>query len=392
MNQLDSADLREVINEAKNLAIDCKHGSIHIDHLLVAMLTTGCVTPKYLVPLSVEDCQTWLSDLYPATSTATDDDSLPLSAEAERIIWHATWLAHQKKEQGANSLHLLLAILSYDNHAAEKAKQAGVIFEDIAAAHYKEPFPRKGPEVNRRRFKKPSALARFFRMAPPIDELGEELHLHAQELWQFQQYDDCIAVCQEGLGLMPAFDRLKILLADCYLGKKDYAHALPLFHELDKQYPDVWAYRYNLAYINDEIGDYQRSEEIITQMLAQYPNDPWVLNNRAFNLYRQGRYQEAIPFYEKAIEITPTWAYPWDNLGFVKYKLGFAEEALQLINKSLELDRGNSYAYMYKGKIYMEQGNNIRAMENFQQALRYRFTATYGYEVIELMKKYETPD
>jgi len=215
MNQLDSADLREVINEAKNLAIECKHGFIHIDHLLVAMLTTGCLTPKYLSSLSLEDCHNWLQHLYPATSTATDDDSLPLTAEAERIIWHATWFAHQQKEQGANSLHLLLAILSYDNHVAEKAKQSGVIFEDIAAAHYKEPFHKKGPEVKRKHFKKPSALARFFRLAPSIDQQREELYHHAQELWQFQQYDDCIAVCQEGLALMPDFDQLKILLANC---------------------------------------------------------------------------------------------------------------------------------------------------------------------------------
>lgn len=216
MNQLDSADLREVINEAKNLAIECKHGFIHIDHLLVAMLTTGCLTPKYLAPLSVDDCLNWLRELHPATSTATDDDTLPLSDEASRIIWHATWIAHQQKEQGTNSFHLLLAILSYDNHVAEKAKQAGVIFENIAAAHYKQPFPRKGPEVKRKHFNKPSPLARFLRLAPSIDQQGEELYHHARELWQFQQYDDCIAVCQQGLELIPTSDPLKILLADCY--------------------------------------------------------------------------------------------------------------------------------------------------------------------------------
>jgi tetratricopeptide (TPR) repeat protein len=117
------------------------------------------------------------------------------------------------------------------------------------------------------------------------------------------------------------------------------------------------------------------------------PDNSTILNNRAFNLYRQGRYAEAIPFYEKAISIDPQFAYPWDNLGFIKYKLGFTEEAFQLIDKALELDRGNSYAYMYKGKIHMEQGNKIQAMENFQLALRYGFTETYGDEVVQLIKQ-----
>ncbi|AXY74331.1 hypothetical protein D3H65_10235 [Paraflavitalea soli] len=229
MNQLDSADLKEVINEAKNLAIDYRHGFIHIDHLLVAMLTTGCTTPKYLAALSLEDCQNWLRDRYPATSTATDEDLLDLSDEASRIVWHATYLAHQQKEQeGTNSLHLLLAILSYENHVTAKAKQAGVTFEGIAAAHYKEPVPRKGPEVKRKHFKKPSALARWLRLSPSTDELSEELHHHAQELWQFQQYEDCITVCQEGLNLLPAFDRLQILLADCHAALQKKRKTFPI--------------------------------------------------------------------------------------------------------------------------------------------------------------------
>ncbi|WP_315823862.1 hypothetical protein [Paraflavitalea speifideaquila] len=40
----------------------------------------------------------------------------------------------------------------------------------------------------------------------------------------------------------------------------------------------------------------------------------------------------------------------------------------------------------YKGVIFLDQGNKALAMQQFQQALRFRFTETYGNEVIELLK------
>lgn len=387
MKQLDSQDLNDVTNGARIVAIDHKHGFIHIDHLLAAMLTTQCLSNEYLTALNPEECQTWLQGLYPGTGAGGTEDPLPLTVLAERTLWHATYFAHLKNEEGTNSVHLLLAILSYDNHVSDKAKQAGVIFEDIAAGYYKDIFPRKPPQLKLIPFKKPSALAKFFRLAPSIDTQGEMLYNHAEELFQFQQYDDCMAICRTGLDLMPAFDRLKIMLANCFLMKKDYANAITAFSELDKLYPGVLDYRYSLSYICDETGDYQKAEEILDKLLAQYPDHAYVLNNKGFNLYHQDRYEEAVPFYEKAIRINPSWAYPWDNLGFVKYKLGHTEEALILIDKSLDLDKGNSFAYKYKGIIYMEQDNKTLALEQFQLALKYRYTETYGEEVLQLIKQ-----
>jgi tetratricopeptide (TPR) repeat protein len=177
------------------------------------------------------------------------------------------------------------------------------------------------------------------------------------------------------------------MLANCFLMKKDYANALTAFSDLDKLYPDVLDYRYSLAYIYDETGDHQKAEEIIDKLLAQYPDHAYVLNSKGFNLYYQGRYEEAVPFYEKAIRINPSWAYPWNNLGFVKYKSGHTEEALILIDKSLDLDKGNSFAYKYKGIIFLEQGDKTLAMEQFQLALKYRYTETYGEEVLQLIPK-----
>lgn len=382
MLSTNEQDLQQVTDEARMLVINFKHFGINLDHLFVAMLNTPCQAQHYLQALNVKECNQWLHDLHENTTAWKKNDEVRLTIHAERIIRHAWHIATLKNKQHMSSTDVLLAILSYNNHVSEKVKQAGIIFEDVA-----EGLPQTPLEIKLRQFRAPSRLAKFLHVGPSMKTRMEDIYEHATNLWSYQQYDDCITTCKTGLALTPTYDDLKIIEAHCYMKLRNYQPAVPLLKELSEAYPDnpdIWV---TLSYIYDETGEYQQAEAILTRMQELRPDNSTILNNRAFNLYRQGRYAEAIPFYEKAISIDPQFAYPWDNLGFIKYKLGFTEEAFQLIDKALELDRGNSYAYMYKGKIHMEQGNKIQAMENFQLALRYGFTETYGDEVVQLIKQ-----
>lgn len=392
MNFGTELDLLCIIEEAKALSINYRHGLINLDHYFVAILTSPCYAQEYLAELDPAELLSWLENLYPNTAEHTDGDTLPETLVADRAQWHATYLSTLESAPNPTSIHLLLAILSFDNHVAEKAKMAGVIFEDIALAYYKKPFPRKGPQVPVKNIQPPKASWWTKLRGKKVsidDDWGEELYQHAHELSLFQQHDDCIAICRKGLEHLPSFDRLKELLAQSLSAKKDYMTALPHFIELDQLYPDVYGYKYSIAYIYSETAQYAKAKAVYDQLLVQYPDDSYALNNIAFDLYKQGQYAEAVPFYERAIEVDPTFAYPWNNLGFAKYKLGNTEEGLILIDKALQLDKGDSYAYMFKGKIYMEQGNKELAMENFQLALKYRFTETYGEEVLQLIKQYQ---
>ncbi|HEV7780630.1 MAG TPA: tetratricopeptide repeat protein [Chitinophagaceae bacterium] len=341
---------------------------------------------SYLRDFDVKEQIDWLQQLYPNSGTSTIKDSLPLTMHAERIVRHAGYLAFLKKKLHTNSVHLLLSMLSYDNTVSERVKKKGIIFEDIAG-NLEGGLPKTPVEIKLRHFRKPSVISRFFRPGSSMRKLSEEVLEHAQNLWTYQQYDDCITTCQTGLELIPAHQELKILLALSFLKKRDHTTAAGHLEELVRTFPDDPGFQLSLSYCYDNMGDYLKAGEMLDSMLAKDPDHDIVLNNKGFCLLLQARYAEAVPFFEKAIQINPLFAYPWDNLGFVKYKLGDTGQALILIDKALELDKGNSYAYKYKGIIFMEQDNKTLAMENFQLALKYGYTKTYGDEVLQLIEK-----
>lgn len=382
-------DYSAVIEEAKRQALTCQHDIVSTDHFLLAMLHLDCLANPYLSSLDQAHFQAWTCENFPRASALPDENKIPTAWYASRITWHAAWVAQQANVGNPTSIHLLLAILSYDNHVSEKLKQAGIIFEDVASAVGLQPFPRKGPQINRREIKPATGWSKLFGRGPSIDELGEELYVHAYELFHFQQYDDCIAVCTGGLSWLPAFDRLRDLLAQSYLYKRDFVKALPAYQELVQLYPEGFNYRYSLSCTYAELGETGKSDSLFNQLLLQYPEDALLLNAKGFECYRQGKYIEAVSWYEKAILADPLFAYPYDNLGFVKFKLGHTQEALELIDKALQLDKGNSYAYMYLGRIKLEQSDKAGALNHFKKALHLRFTQSWGDEVLELIKKCE---
>ncbi|MBO9562053.1 MAG: tetratricopeptide repeat protein [Niastella sp.] len=382
MNNLDNPDLQFITAEARQLALNYKHGFISLEHCLVATLTTPCLAQKYLSALDVTECLKWLSEQHPGTSNLTRNDSVPLTLHMERIVKHAQHLALQQNTHQITSIHILMGMLSYENVVSKKVKKIGVLFEDISNGLSLQPL-----EIQLRHFHKPSPVASFFRLAPSKKKLQEEIYDHASTLYTYQQYDECIAVCNNGLHIYPDLHKLKLLLSYSSYNKRDYSSAIRYLEEMIELQPDD-SYWVNLALFYSQKGDHQQADNILDQLLAQQSDKDGLLNNnKGFNLYRQGRYAEAVPYYERAIQNNPSFAYPYDNLGFVKHKLGQTTEAFTLIDKSLELDKGNSYAYMFKGRIYLDQDNKALALEQFQLALRYGFTKTYGEEVLQLIKQ-----
>lgn len=376
-------DLQMVIEEARILAINARHGFINLDHFFVAMLVRNCQAKSYLSDFDVTIYRDWLQVQFAATGEQTHDDSLPLTVHAERIIRHAMRIASLHDHPLINSVHLLLAMLSYNNEVSILAKEKGIIFEDISAAYAGGSIPKTPIEIELRHFSKPSWLAGFIGLARSRASLLEDIYNHATDLYTYQQYDDCITTCKTGLEIDPNHRELKKLLADCFLNKRAFADAVVYLHELSDTYPDELDFPFSLSYCYSEIKDHKRSAEISTRLLAKYPENADLLNNIGFDLYQQGRYDEAVLFYEQAIQLDPSFAYPYNNLGFVKYKLGDTNEALTLIGRALELDRGDSFAYIFKGIIFFEQGNKVLAMEQFQLALKYGYTQAYGDDVLQ---------
>jgi tetratricopeptide (TPR) repeat protein len=109
--------------------------------------------------------------------------------------------------------------------------------------------------------------------------------------------------------------------------------------------------------------------------------------NIGFQLTNMEQYKESIWYFDKTLELMTDDAYTYNNRGYAKFKLNDFDGALDDINKSLKLNSANSYAYRNRGLVYLAQGKQKKACEDWNIAMSKGFTSMYGKEVEELLKK-----
>ena len=384
----DSADFDRVMGEAWTLSVQFHHGFVDYTHLFIAALSIDCEAWTFCKNFDAEKWQAWLQNYYPdSDKETTNDDLLPLTVVAERVVRQAYGIVQENGDTVINSVHLLLALLCMSGELTEYLNKKGIIYEDVAEQYYGKSIQKTIPWIPVLRKGAYSRWRKFFITDASKKKKVAALHAQAYELSMYKQYDDCLLVCEAGLSLEPDNVNLKELQFFCFVWNRDYPQALSSAKQLTGDYANSDAFKNTLSYIYGESGQYNETANVLDAVLANNPAEITSLNNRGFYLSREGKYAEAVPYLEKAISLDPEGAYPWNNLGFVKCKLGHIDEGLALINKSLELDKGNSYAYKNKGIIYLEQNDKEKTLQNFQLALRYGYTKRYGNEVLELLKR-----
>jgi len=375
-----------VIAESRLVSIGMKHGYINTRHVFIALLTIECLAKKYLLAV---DCNSFFKEVekyYPASSDLSEKDNIPLTVDLETIINLAFSYTEKSKKKRTSTIHLLLAMFSYDNIITELVQKTGIVFEDVAADNFPHPIKKQPPSIKFPAIKPIPKWYKFFMTKKWLENRVNEIHSQAYDLFELNEYGQCIKTCLAGQTFSAAYEPFKILIADAYLSSRNFIMAKSAFTALIREYPENRDYPISLAFLFEELGDYNAAAELLDKLLLKASNDEVALNNKGFNLFHFGKYFESIPYFEIAIEIKPDFAFPFDNLGFAKFKLGQIEVAFSLIDKSLTLDKGNAYAYMYKGKIFSALNNKPQAAENFNLALKYGFTKKYGDEVLKLLE------
>ena len=381
-------DLRRLMEEARKTALRFHHDFIHSTHFFAAMLTVDCEAQVFCRDVDKEKCLLKVEKQFAAHGTAAEGDSLPLTLLAEHIIQYAGELAKRMKSTETTSVHVLLVLLSIPSDAAISIEKTGIAFEDVAMAYAGRPLERVIPKL--RAFRAIPFWRRWFLGAASRSAKEKIAFDSARNCWDLGLNDQCIAVCRAGLDLDPKSFRLRSYLVSAYSRKRCFREAVDNLEIQYKDYPNNKNYLLNLAHFYNGLEISDQAEEVNERLLAAFPEDESVLNNAGFNLLLLKKYTEAAALLEKATVLYPDAAFPWNNLGFAKFKLGQVAEGLALVDRSLELDKGNSYAYKNKGIILLEQGKKEEAIENFQLALKFRYTEKYGPEVNEYLERIRT--
>ena len=123
---------------------------------------------------------------------------------------------------------------------------------------------------------------------------------------------------------------------------------------------------YELAIISK---DPVQSELFNRAALAARPNNPAILVNLGFALYRQTRYQEAIECARLALHFDPQNVMAHNNLGHALSAIGRHDAALRSHRNATELDPGSPKWHRMLATELVGQGRLEEAVKSYQEAI-----------------------
>ncbi|MFP3868795.1 MAG: tetratricopeptide repeat protein, partial [Desulfobacteraceae bacterium] len=85
-----------------------------------------------------------------------------------------------------------------------------------------------------------------------------------------------------------------------------------------------------LARTYDELGEFDRAQELYQEGLAQQSNNPAMINNLGFSYYLSGKFQEAENCFREVLGQNPNNQSAQNNLGLLLCRQNRQDEALQL--------------------------------------------------------------
>jgi Tfp pilus assembly protein PilF len=160
------------------------------------------------------------------------------------------------------------------------------------------------------------------------------------------KYAEAISAYEQFLAKNPQAYQVKISLADCYRGQKDYERAIAIYNEvLEQAKADALMGREMTAkalagigncYLNqDKIAEAQKFFE---ESIKNLPNDEILAYNVGEIYFFNQRYDEAISYFELAAKIKPNWPDAYLKLGYVYLNKGELGLASQQFEKFLTLE------------------------------------------------------
>jgi len=118
-----------------------------------------------------------------------------------------------------------------------------------------------------------------------------------------------------------------------YYCKKEYQKALECFKLASDIDPGNWQAIYYLAIVYRRIGEWTKSQSLLTKVLKYNPQDALILTNIATSYFYLRDYDSAVVFQDMAIKIMPNWIAPYSNkISTLLLKSGTTKEARLFID------------------------------------------------------------
>ena len=135
----------------------------------------------------------------------------------------------------------------------------------------------------------------------------------------------------------------------------------------------------------------ERSDDavaILDEYVARYPNDPYILNQKALRTWRLGELEEGERLYQRLVEISPNWVIAYNQLGYITMMQGRFAEAEEYFKsyRFIAPDQANPYDSL--GELFITVGRYDEAEESLEKAIEIKPDFWASYQHLVLMKAF----
>jgi len=139
----------------------------------------------------------------------------------------------------------------------------------------------------------------------------------------------------------------------------------------------------NIAYHEERPDD---AAALLEECMVKYPNDPYILNQKALHAFHSDRIEEAERLYQRLVEISPNWVIAYNQLGYINMRKGRFAEAEEYFKsyRFIAPDQANPYDSL--GELFITLGRYDEAEETLEQAIEIKPDFWASYANLALMK------
>jgi tetratricopeptide (TPR) repeat protein len=366
--------------------------------LLLGILETGSSDIAIDAP-DREKMIFWLNTLnWEKGQRQPKKDTLPLTAEAERMLENAVYYQKKLGDKHLSAQHIILSILTIENRCQYKFQSLGIVYETYLEIlkndrGIQDDIPLHAPGIKVPFSARYYPFLRWLYSAKKKQQIVERYFREAQSGLQYNEWVKCRTLCQHILYLDPTHINTLWLMGVSFRAERKFADALPYYEKVLEKHSAHTGVIAEVAHCYSEMGNHHRAMQLYSYALSLNPGSSELLNSLGFTCIHMQLFIEAISYFDQAIAYDEACAFAYNNKGYVLMRLGHSEPAEELMYRSLQFNKGNSYAYRNLGILYMKQNNISAARDMLLTAKRYHFNRKYGNEVDELLRKlpaYET--
>lgn len=133
---------------------------------------------------------------------------------------------------------------------------------------------------------------------------------------------------------------------------------------------------------------YEDAERLVDEYLAEYPNDPYILHQKALRTWGRGDLDEAERLNLRLVEISPNWVIAYNQLGYINMMKGRFAEAEEYFKsyRFIAPDQANPYDSL--GELFITLGRYAEARESLEKAIEVKPDFWAAYEHLAIMASF----